>query len=154
MNNLRDKIWISVIGGHRPSKNALDNAFRVGELIARNDAVLVCGGLGGVMSAAAKGAKSQDGLTIGILPNSSRNDANRYIDIPIITGLGIARNLLVVRNGDVAIAIDGNWGTLSEIALAKNLGKIVITLDSYEIDGLIFANSPEEAVKLAIENVK
>ena len=154
MDNFRKKIWISVIGGHNPNQKALGNAFRVGKLIAENDAVLVCGGLGGVMQAAARGAKSGGGLNVGILPNGSRFDANPYIDIPIPTGLGIARNLLVVRAGDVAIAVDGFWGTLSEIALAKNLGRTVIALDSYEIDGLIVADSPENAVKLAIENAK
>ncbi|RKZ34466.1 TIGR00725 family protein [bacterium] len=153
ISKLRQKKIISVIGGSKPNQNALDNAFRVGELIARNDMILVCGGLTGVMEYACKGAKSKGGLTIGILPMETRDSANPYVDIAIPTGLGIARNLLVVRTGDIVIAIDGSWGTLSEIALAKNIGRTVIALESFHIDGIIPADSPEQAIKLALANM-
>ncbi len=153
-NERVQKIWISVIGGHSPDTAALENAFRVGELIAENDAVIVTGGLGGVMESASRGAKYRGGLVVGILPSDKREDANPSVDIVIPTGLGIARNLLVVRSGDVVIAIDGAWGTLSEIALAKNIGKPVISLGSFENDGIITANSPDDAVELAINMVR
>jgi len=149
-NERAQKNWISVIGGHSPTSAALEDAFRVGELIAENDAILVTGGLGGVMESASRGAKYRGGLVVGILPSDKREDANPYVDIAIPTGLGVARNLLVVRSGDVVIAIDGAWGTLSEIALAKNIGKPVISLGSFDIQGIIPANSPDDAVELAI----
>ncbi len=142
---------IGVIGGNVCSKEIADIAFKVGERIAKNGAILVCGGLGGVMKAAAKGAKSAGGTTIGILPTQTKKDANPYIDIPIVTGMSIARNVIVVRSSDAVIAIDGRYGTLSEIAIALNLGIPVIGLKTWDIKAPIkIAKTPEQAVELAI----
>lgn len=142
---------IGVIGGSVCSKEIEKIAFEVGERIAKNGAILVCGGLGGVMKAAAKGAKSAGGTTIGILPTQTKKDANPYIDIPIVTGMSIARNVIVVRSSDAVIAIDGRYGTLSEIAIALNLGIPVIGLKTWDIKAPIkIAKTPEQAVELAI----
>ncbi|MCD6417343.1 TIGR00725 family protein [bacterium] len=143
-------IWISVIGGSVAVPKIERVAERVGELLARAGAVVVCGGLGGVMKSVSKGAKENGGTVVGILPGDKRSDANEYVDYAIPTGLGIARNLLVVRSGDAVIAIDGKWGTLSEIALAKSIGKTVIALQSFELDDVISTKTPEEAVELAL----
>ena len=147
-------MWISVIGGSAPPEWASEAAYEVGRLIAQRGAILVCGGLGGVMEAACRGAKSAGGITVGILPTANRTDANPFVDIAIPTGLGVARNLLVVRSGDAVIAVDGAWGTLSEIALAKNIGRTVIGLGSFQLEGIIPAQTPEEAVNLAFEHIQ
>jgi hypothetical protein len=110
-------IKIGVIGASNPNHEILKIAEEVGRLIAKNNAILVCGGLGGVMELACKGAKEENGITIGILPSKDKNDANPYVDIAIPTGLGEARNLIVVLSSDALIAIDGAYGTLSEIAM-------------------------------------
>ncbi|HUT02879.1 MAG TPA: TIGR00725 family protein [bacterium] len=109
---------VSVIGGHRCSKEIGLVAFEVGKVIAENGHVLVCGGLTGVMEHACKGAKSVGGTTIGIIPSTEKSDANPYVDIVIPTGIGLARNMIVVLAGDIVVAIDGSYGTLSEIAYA------------------------------------
>ena len=150
----KNKIWISVIGGAIASPGILDDARQVGKLLAQSDAVVVCGGLCGVMEAVSAGAKEADGTVIGILPSDRRNDANEYVDIAIPTGLGIARNLLVVRAGDAVIAIDGKWGTRSEIALAKSIGKYIVGLHIKGIDGIIKAKTPADAVKKALTAAK
>jgi uncharacterized protein (TIGR00725 family) len=108
--------------------------------------VVVCGGLGGVMEAACRGAKEGGGLTVGILPGTERAAANRFVDVAIPTGLGEARNALVVRAADALVAIGGGYGTLSEIALALKAGKRVVGLDSWDIDGVVAAPDPEAAV--------
>jgi len=154
MEGIRKRVWISVIGGSAPPEWALEAAYEVGRLIAQRGAILVCGGLGGVMESACRGAKSAGGVTVGILPTSNRADANPFVDIAIPTGLGVARNLLVVRSGDAVIAVDGAWGTLSEIALAKNIGRTVIGLGSFQLEGIIPAQTPEEAVNLAFEHIQ
>ena len=146
----QNKIWISVIGGARANSKILVDAHKVGELLAKSGAIVVCGGLGGVMEAVSAGAKKAGGTVVGILPSDKRSDANRFVDIAIPTGLGIARNLLVVRAGDAVIAIDGEWGTLSEIALAKSSDKYVVGLHTKAIDGIVKARSPEDAVKKAL----
>jgi uncharacterized protein (TIGR00725 family) len=126
MSELRKKTRVAVIGGSRPGREALEQAFEVGRMLAEGRAVLVCGGLGGVMEAAARGARTAGGLTIGILPGADTRDANPSIDIPIATGLGYTRNSLVVMNADVVIAVDGEYGTLSEIAYGLIFGKKVV----------------------------
>lgn len=151
--------FISVIGESEASPEILQLAEEVGRLIAEAGCVLVCGGLKGVMEAAAKGAKSAGGLTVGILPGSKREEANPYIDIPIVTGLGYARNKLVVKTGQVVIAIGGKYGTLSEIGFALGYGIPVIGLKTWQLirgDGkvdkeIIYVNTPKEAVDLALE---
>ena len=124
---------ISVIGESKATDQNYSIAEKVGVLIARSGATLVCGGLDGVMEAACKGAKSAGGSTIGILPGLSKNEANQWIDIPICTGLGDARNIVVVRTGAAVIAIGGAYGTLSEIGHALSDGKPIFALNSWEI---------------------
>ncbi|MFC2161057.1 TIGR00725 family protein [Acidobacteriota bacterium] len=148
--DIRDKLRIGVIGGANPEEKWTQMAFEVGTLIALNSAILVCGGLGGVMEAAAKGAKQASGLTVGILPGSSYQDANPYIDISIATGLGYTRNSLVAMNADSLIAVDGQYGTLSEIAYGIIYGKKVIGIGTWNIQGVQMVSSASEAVKLAL----
>ena len=124
---------ISVIGDSKATDQNYSIAEKVGALIARSGATLVCGGLDGVMEAACKGAKSAGGSTIGILPGLSKNEANQWIDFPICTGLGDARNIVVVRTGSAVIAIGGAYGTLSEIGHALSDGKPIFALNSWEI---------------------
>ena len=122
------KIMIGVIGGSQVDKKTADLAFEVGSFIARRGAAVVCGGLGGVMESAARGASEQGGTVVGIIPSDNPGDANPFIDIVIPTGMGLNRNVLVVRSSDVLIAFQGSYGTLSEIAFALNLGKTVVAL--------------------------
>jgi uncharacterized protein (TIGR00725 family) len=112
--------------------------------------VVVCGGLGGVMEAACRGAKEAGGQTVGILPGSDRAAANEFVDVAIPTGLGEARNALVVRAADALIAVGGGYGTLSEIALALKAGKRVVGVDSWEIDGVVAMADPVAAVATAL----
>jgi uncharacterized protein (TIGR00725 family) len=138
---------IGVIGAGVASSEQSELAVEVGRLIARRGWQLVCGGLGGVMEAVARGAHEASGITIGLLPGTSREAANAFITIPIATGLGEGRNLLIVRTADLLIAIGGKYGTLSEISLALKIGKPVIGLDTWDIPGVIRASSPEDAVR-------
>jgi uncharacterized protein (TIGR00725 family) len=119
---------IGVIGGAEATEETCKMAYEVGKFIANNNAILVCGGLGGVMEAASKGAFENDGVVVGIIPGTDKNAANPYVQIVIPTGMGVARNTLVVNTSDVLIAFPGKFGTLSEIGLALNLGKPVIYL--------------------------
>lgn len=150
MTDIRKRPRIGVIGGASPDMASREAAVRVGELIAKAGAILICGGLGGVMEAAALGAKKEGGLTIGILPGGSTAEANPSIDIPVATGIGYARNAIVALNADALIAIDGEYGTLSEIAYGVIYGKTVVGLGTWDIRGVIPARTPEEAVKLAL----
>jgi len=152
MKEFKKKLRIGVIGGARPDSKSYDLAHQTGRLIAENGAALVCGGLSGVMEAAAKGAKEAGGTTMGILPSNSPLDANPYIDIAIATGLGYARNSLVALNADVLIAVDGQYGTLTEIAYGIIYGKKIIGLGTWEIEGVIRAQTPKEAVDLALRS--
>jgi uncharacterized protein (TIGR00725 family) len=149
---LKKKIRIGVIGGSKPDTKSRQVAFKVGQLIAEKGAILICGGLSGVMEAASRGAKQAGGLTLGILPGNSPQDANPYIDIAVATGLGYGRNSLVAMNSDVIIAIDGQYGTLTEIAYGSIYGKKIIGLGTWDIQGVIKAESAEEAVNLALKN--
>jgi uncharacterized protein (TIGR00725 family) len=151
---VKNKTYIGVIGAGDCSEDVYKLAEQVGERIAKAGAVLVCGGLGGVMEAASKGAKKEGGTTIGILPGIDKNQANSYIDFPIVTGLGEGRNLLVIRNSDVVIALPGKYGTLSEIGFCLALGKPVIGLFTWDIsEDIIKAKDAEEAVKIALSKV-
>lgn len=154
-------ILISVVGGSKPNKEEYKLAEEVGECIAKAGAVLVCGGLKGCMEAACKGAKKAGGTTIGILPGSRREDANKWVDYPIVTGIGYARNKLVVKTGQVAIAVGGHYGTLSEIAFALGYEIPVIGLKTWEIlrrgrvdRGIRVARTPKEAVEMALKLIK
>ena len=125
-------------------------AEEVGRLLARRGAVVVCGGLGGVMEAACRGARGEGGAALGILPGLDRGAANPFVSVAVATGLGEARNALVVRAADALIAVGGAYGTLSEIALALTAGKPVIGLGTWEIDGVERVEGPEAAVKMAL----
>ena len=138
---------MAVIG---PGDEPAAGAAEVGRLVAERGAVLVCGGLGGAMEAACRGAKQAGGVTVGILPGSDRSDANPYLDVALPTGLGEARNALVVRAADAVIAIGGGYGTLSEIALALKAGKPVIGLGTWEIEGVQAVADSEAAVTAAL----
>ena len=153
MKDMRQRIRVAVIGGSRPGRPAVEAALEVGRLIARAGAVVVCGGLGGVMEAACRGAREEGGLAVGILPGASPDDANPWVDLPIATGLGYTRNALVVMNADAVIAVDGEYGTLSEIAYGKIHGKKVVGLGTWEVKGVLPAATPEEAVRLALEGL-
>ncbi len=153
-------LYISVIGGGHCDASESQMAEQVGRLVAEKGATLICGGLGGVMEAAARGAKAAGGTTIGILPGHDRTAANAYIDHVLTTGVGHARNLAVVSSGDAVIAVGGGYGTLSEIGLAAKVGRPVVILGGWRlsggesIDSLAYASSPEEAVRLAAEMIE
>lgn len=136
-------MYISVIGGEQCSEEIYNMAVEVGKKIAEMGAILVNGGRKGVMEAASKGAKMAGGTTIGILPSKDREEGNEYLDHKIVTGLGYARNILVVLNGDIVIAIDGHYGTLSEIAFALEYGKPVFGLRSWSVGIKNFNNVDE-----------
>jgi len=138
---------IGVIGASRCNKKIAKIAYQVGKEIAKRKAILICGGLGGVMEEAARGAKENKGLTIGILPGFSSSDANPYIDIPIVTGMDHGRNIIVVRSCDTIIAIGGREGTLSEIAFALKLRIPLIGIETWEIEGVIKAKDAQDAVR-------
>ena len=137
---------VAVIGASTCSKRIYKQAQELGALIAKQGWVLVCGGLSGVMEAAAKGARQKQGLTVGILPGNSPAEANSYIDVKIPTGLGYARNILVIRAAEVVVAVSGKYGTLSEIAFALNEGKKIIAMGSWDIKGVIKVKTPQEAI--------
>ncbi len=148
---------IAVIGASRCSKEMARRAQEVGRELAKRGATLVCGGLGGVMEAACRGAKEEGGLTIGILPGLSHHEANPYVDIPIVTGLGEARNVIVVRTAQAVIAVGGEYGTLSEIAYALKMGRPVVGLNTWQLakDGrpredIVEVSTPVEAVQRAL----
>ena len=145
---------IAVIGGEKEAKAVLKEAEETGRLIAEGGATLVTGGLDGVMEAASKGAHLAGGLTVGILPQEHKQNANKYIDVPIATGLGIGRNFIIARAADALIAIGGGYGTLSEIAFGLQLGKPVIGVRSWDIKGIIPAYDAEDAVAKAFEVLK
>jgi len=151
------KIFIAVIGGAEPTPEEADIAEAVGRELAKHGAALVCGGLGGVMEAACKGACTEGGLTIGILPGNSRSLANPYVQIPIATGIGYARNSVVVKSSQAVIAIGGSYGTLTEISYALQNGIPVIGLNTWTISrgdkpdkSIIPAETPEKAVEMAL----
>ncbi len=152
---------IAVIGPSKATTEQAALAQQIGAEIARRGAVLVCGGLTGVMEAAARGAKSAGGTTVGILPGDEAGEANPFIDIPIMTGMGEARNVVLVHTAEAFIAIGGAFGTLSEIALALRDGKPVIGLDTWQIrapDGslppVIAAGSAADAVAKALQSLR
>ncbi len=137
---------VSVIGGGSVDDETAKVAEAVGRELAEAGHELVCGGLGGVMEAACRGAAGAGGRTIGILPGRDRGAANPHVEVPIATGLGDARNALVVLNGDAAIAVNGGPGTLSEIGLALVYGRPVAGLDTHDVDGVEAVGTPAEAV--------
>ena len=145
--------YVAVVGAGRASSEEERAAEAIGRGLAEAGAVVVCGGLGGVMEAACRGAKAGGGATIGILPGTNRAEANQFVDVAIPTGLGEMRNALVVRAADALVAVGGEFGTLSEIALALKAGKPVVALGGWElaqsgrpVDAIARAGSAEDAV--------
>jgi uncharacterized protein (TIGR00725 family) len=154
---MTQRVQISVIGASEGAKEILRDAETVGRGIAEAGAVLVCGGLTGVMEAASKGASEAGGTVIAVLPTLSPADANPYVTHAVATGTGHARNLAVVASGEAVIAVGGEWGTLSEIAYARKLGRPVVAIQSWTLRnhagtdlGIVEAKSPEEAVRAAL----
>jgi len=149
---------IAVIGGGQASAREAKLAEEVGRELARNDVILMCGGLGGVMEAACRGAQSEGGVTVGILPGENRRAANPSIQIPIVTGMGYARNVAVVKSAQAVIAIGGSFGTLSEIGHALQSGIPVVGLNTWSLsrngkedNSIILAQNPAEAVNIALD---
>jgi len=154
------RIIIAVIGGEQPAAEEAVWAEEVGRELARNGAALVCGGLGGVMEAACRGVAAEGGLTIGILPGDKAERANPYVQIPIVTGIGYARNIAVVKSARAVIAVGGAYGTLSEIAHARQSGIPVIGLNTWSLirngqpdDSIILAGNAVDAVKKALDSI-
>lgn len=152
---------IAVIGNSSCAPEEAKLAETVGELLAQRGATIICGGLGGVMEAVCRGAKSKGGLTVGILPGQDASTANPWVDIPVVTGLGEARNVVVVKSAQVVIAIGGGYGTLSEIAYALKSGIPVIGLNTWSLsrngredDSIIRVQSATEAVDKALSLAK
>jgi len=143
---------IGVIGAGSCDKKIFEIAYKVGELIAINGAYLYCGGLGGVMKAASKGAYDHNGITIGILPGKTSKGANPYIKIPIVTSLSHMRNFVLVNSCELLIAISGSYGTLSELSFALKLGVPIIGIKTWEnFSAINYVDSPEEAINKAID---
>ena len=158
MKNYLQRLRIGVMGAGAVTAEGYKIAEEVGRRIAESGAIMICGGLGGVMEAAAKGAKSAGGLVVGILPGVNERDANPYVDIPIATGMGHARNLINIYTSHAIIAVQGEFGTLSEIAFALKCGKPVVALQTWRLDTIgcddpnfVLAHTPHEAVQKAIQ---
>ncbi len=153
----RYRVHVAVVGGGDAGEDACRLAEAIGRELARRQAVVVTGGLGGVMEAACRGAKAAEGSTIGILPTADRDDANAWVDVAVPTGLGEGRNLLVVRAADAVVAVAGEFGTLSEIALALRAGTPVVGLRTWElaqdgrpVEAIVVASSPVDAAEKAV----
>ena len=141
---------MAVVGARVAAPEVEAEAEAVGRGLAAGGAVVVCGGLGGVMAAACRGAKSAGGATLGILPGLDRSEANRWVDLAVVTGMGEARNALVVRSADAVVALAGEYGTLSEIALGLKLGRPVVGVGTWDVAGVRVAAGPDEAVAMAL----
>ncbi|MEW6008271.1 MAG: TIGR00725 family protein [Candidatus Omnitrophota bacterium] len=150
---MRKKI-VGVIGGHSCTKEVEQIAINLGKKLAKVVDFIVCGGLSGVMESVCKGFKYGNGITIGIITSYNKKYANKYVDIVIPTGLGLARNVLVVKSADVVIALPGEAGTLSEIAYCLQFGIPVISLGSWDVPGVIRAQTVDEAIKQVIRLLK
>ncbi|HLX89442.1 MAG TPA: TIGR00725 family protein [Acidimicrobiales bacterium] len=152
-----ERIHVAVVGSGHASDDECDQAARLGRFLAEAGAVVVCGGLGGVMEAVCRGVRGGGGLSIGVLPGSDRSAANPYVDVAVPTGMGEGRNVLVVRTADAVVAVGGEYGTLSEVALALQAEIPVIGLGTWElakhgraVDAVHRASSPEEAADAAV----
>lgn len=141
-------VQVSVVGSGTEHE---ENAEQIGRLLAERGATVVTGGLGEVMAAVARGAKTAGGTTVGILPGETRADANPWLDHVVVTGIGHARNLAVVASGDAVIAVGGRYGTLAEIGFALTLGRAVVVLEpGWQVEATLRADTPAEAVELAL----
>ncbi|MBA2751264.1 MAG: TIGR00725 family protein [Actinobacteria bacterium] len=148
---MTDPIYVAVVGTGEATPAVEVEAEAVGRLLAERGVVVVCGGLGGVMAAACRGAKAAGGVTVGILPGADRRGANRWVDVSVATGMGEARNAVVVRTADAVLAVAGGYGTLSEIALALRMGRPVVTLGSWDIEGVQEGEDPHDAVEKVLD---
>ncbi|OGS56723.1 MAG: TIGR00725 family protein [Euryarchaeota archaeon RBG_19FT_COMBO_56_21] len=152
---------IGVVGSSKAEPDVLKLAEEVGSEIAKRGAAVVCGGMTGVMEAVCRGARKEGGLTIGIIPSDKKGDANPFVQIPIVTGMGMGRNVMLVKTADVIIAVGGEFGTLSEIAHALNIGKRVIGLHTWKLErahdkripNLIEVDTAKDAVDLALQSI-
>lgn len=151
------KKLVAVIGGGQCSREEAEMAEAVGRELARRGMGIVCGGLGGVMEAACRGAEDEGGITVGILPGDETEAANPYVQVPVVTGLGVARNAVVIKSARAVIAIGGSYGTLSEIAFARQLGVPVVGLNTWALsrngqrdDSILTAQDPGSAVDMAL----
>lgn len=158
MTTTNKPVIIAVIGSRQPSKEDAEIAEEVGRLLARHEAILICGGLTGVMEAACRGARSVGGLTIGVLPGNDASTANPYVQIPIVTNIGYARNVIVVRSAKAVIAIGGGYGTLTEIAYALDTKVPVIGINTWSLarqgkpdTSIIMAKTARTAVQKALK---
>lgn len=145
---------VGVIGSGECYDDICEFAYRLGQLLAEKNCVVINGGLGGVMEAVSRGVKSRNGVVIGIIPGKDRRMANPYCDYVIATDMGHARNMIIVHSSDVLIAVGGGYGTVSEMAIALKEGKTVVAYKpAVKLDGLIEVKTPEEAVSIAMEVV-
>ncbi|HEV2414770.1 MAG TPA: dethiobiotin synthetase [Candidatus Dormibacteraeota bacterium] len=142
--------YVAVCGATEATPSQLDAAREVGRLLARSGAIVINGGYGGVSAAASEGAAREGGTVVGLLSEADREGANPHLTLSLPTGLGQGRNLLIVTAAESVIAIGRGWGTLSEIAHARRLGRSVFALDSWDVEGLEKVDSPDEAVRRAI----
>ena len=148
----RESLLVAVCGAGSADEDLFKTARDVGRLLAESGAILICGGLGGVMEAAAQGAKLANGITIGLLPGNRSQEANRFIDIALATGLSHARNALITRAAHAIVALPGGPGTLSEVALGLKMGRTVVGLNAWHnVTGVIPANTPLEAVETVLK---
>ncbi|MFC1480368.1 TIGR00725 family protein [Candidatus Omnitrophota bacterium] len=148
------RLLVAVIGGHECDSRVAALAEGIGAVVAQAGAVLVCGGLGGIMEAAARGAKNSDGYTVGIIPGEDKSSANKFIDIVITTGMGFSRNVIVAGTADLIVALPGEYGTLSEIGFALNAKKPVYGLGTWDIPGVEKLVSPEELKDIIREHIR
>ncbi|MGI8774188.1 MAG: TIGR00725 family protein [Actinomycetota bacterium] len=159
MDETERRRYVAVVGAGDPGTDTDRLAYEVGRLLASRGAVLVCGGLTGVMEHACRGAKDGGGTTVGILPSTDKRHANPHVDVAIATGMGEMRNALIVRTADAVIAIGGGFGTLSEIAFALKLGRPVFGLSTWDLErarpgdgGVVPVDTPGEAVRKAMHS--
>ena len=146
--------YVAVVGASEPTEQDMADAEEVGQLLAAAGAIVVCGGRGGVMAAASKGAAGVGGTVIGMLPGDGRDDANEWVTVAIPTGIGELRNGLIVRTADAMVAVGGAYGTLSEIALGLHNGLKVYGLHTWDIEGIEPVATPEEAVERALSSAR
>lgn len=147
-------VVVGVIGAGFASEAGYAAALEVGRLLAGRGATLVCGGLGGVMEAACRGCSEAGGMVVGILPGATAEQANPWVGLPIVTNMGHARNVIIAHTAQALIAVEGEYGTLSEIAVALKLGKPVISLQSWpHVPGVILVDTPEQAVATACSSL-
>ena len=155
MNHSNKKIIVAVIGAGNATAQGEASAYRIGQLLAEAGVVLVCGGLGGVMLAASRGCSEAGGTVIGILPGSDAADANPYVTLPIVTNMGHARNVMIAHTAQAFIAVEGEYGTLSEMAIGLKLGKPVVQLDSWsQLPEALVVISPEQAVAAVLAAIE